>query len=248
MTKKVLFLLLLTMMTDCLNIFSQSDLILCLDGTAIKGTVTLVTDEQVQYRSNQTNRYLGRKDVYMIKFEGHRNLFPLRNGTLSFDNVDEEGKTPDDAVYIYMVWGQELMVSRAEVQGHEVVYETYEKKKRQQHALPQKDVFMVRYPNGTDIMVTPLDNFQVKTAVPSKEQLLPVVLPVDTKLLKKTRPADASLILQNGNTINATIVGGNEQAIIFYRKEDPKGPVYQLQRSQIESIEYKTSKKTRTRR
>ena len=248
MAKKVLFVLLLAMTTGCQKIFSQPDMILCLDGSTIKGTVTLVTDEQVQYKSDQTNQYLNRKDVYMIKFGGHRNLFPLRNGTLSFDDVDEDAKMPSDAVCIYMVWGQELVASQADVQGHEVVYETYEKKNRQQHALPREDIFMIRYPNGTYTIVTPLENIQVETATPSKEQQLPIVLPTDTKQLKKTRPADALLMLQNGCTINATIVGGNEQIVFFYRKEAPKGPVYQLKRSLIEYIEYKTNKKTKNRR
>ena len=246
MTKKVLILSLCILVAGCWKVFSQSDMILCLDGSTLKGIVTQITDEQIQYIVGGIENTLDRRDVYMIKFERRGNMFFLQNGKLSFD--DGDGKVPADAVTIYMVWGQELTAQQADVKGLEVVYDTYDKKNRQHHAQPKKDVFMVRYPNGTYTIVTPIRGIKADVPSLSKEQQLPVVLPIDASHLKKLRPAEAVILLQNSNTINAIIIGGNEQVVTYYRKEAPKGPVYQLQRSKIESIEYKNSKKTKIKR
>ena len=246
MAKRVLIIFIYIIAIGCQSIFSQSDMIIRLDGTVEKGTVTLVSDAQISYKDGETEKRFNKSDIYMIKFKQRGNLFFLKNGTLSFD--EENIPVPNDAVSIYMIWGQEYIAHQAEIKDDEIIYDTYDKKNRQRHVLPKKDVFMIRSSNGVNTVITPLNRVKIKRASPTKEQLLPIVLPIDIKSLKKTKPADAVILLQNGNSINATIIGGNDQIVAYYRKDAPKGPVYQLQREQIESIKYKTNKNTRIRR
>jgi len=211
-----------------------TDVIVKHDGSEIMGNVTLVTDKITVYKSTDSNIpddfTIDNEDIYMIKFSDRGNMFINEYGKMFFD--DGDGKIPDDATAIYLARGEEIIAYNMTKNSQNVKF-SLSKNSNDFMTYPINEVFMIKYPNMANEIVTEFIKNETKTSTNT-----PIGLPQEEFVeLSEAKPAQEYIIktLKNA-TIRALVVYGNETFVSYYRKEAPKGPLYRMNRSNMKSL------------
>lgn len=211
----------------------SSDVILKRDGSEVVGKVVKVspsyTSYKLQDKSNTEEQVCANSDIYLIKFADRGNMFFTEYGEIFFG--DDTGSIEDNAILLYLSKGEEIVAYNVSFDNQNFRY-YHNKENTDLRTIPRQDVFVVKYPNRPNEVVTPFqgsDNNDMQPNMPVPEDKF-----VE---LKDAKPA-VEYILRTYKNVNirALVVYGNDSFVSYYRKEAPKGPLYRMDRKNIKSL------------
>lgn len=227
--KKELFtsLLLLCM----LPVNAQKDIIMKRDGSEMTVKIIQVGPNRTTYKMDDKKKsgelFMDNSDIYMIKYEKRGNVFFSESGERF---LGKEQKVYDDDIVIYLKSGDEIVAYDLQMDTQKIVFNDGKGKKAAQMEIPKSKVFMIKYPDGTKDI---LNEFQSQQGI-SNETRRPQ--------LKKEEKSEQRLLAiiktHNNAKIEALVVDEKGGVISFYREGEPYGPLYQITRDKIESMEY----------
>lgn len=257
---KVLFTILLTLILcpQCIqgqNIFKRlknlwpsasesSDVILKRDGTEVIGKIVKVslpyTYYKLQDKDNTEEQVCANSDVYLIKFADRGNMFFSEYGDFFFG--DETGDIEDDAILLYLLKGEEIIAYNVSSDDQHFRY-YLDKDNTDFRTIPKRDVFVVKYPNRANEIVTPFLQPEGRSAAyiqgTDMNNVLPnMPMPEDKFVeLKEAKPAKEYILrTYKKANIRALVVYESDSFVSYYRKEAPKGPLYRMDRKNIKSL------------
>ena len=230
---KWVFLLLLTICP--IWTYAQRDLILLRDGSDRKVKIVMVNSENTVFSSNESSSQeaIPNKDVYMIKYDKRGNVFFTEDGERI--TGDGDGKIPSNATAIYLLKGQEVIGYNVEMDTAKVFFTASKKKGKDVISIDKSEIFLISYPDKTKEM---LNDFE--TIKRLKEEALAEKRRQEEEArlaeLRSRYPIDASIKTIKNNTIKVSLLSETEDVITYKRKEQEKGPIYHMNRTNIKEI------------
>lgn len=232
---------LLFLMTMC-NIvaIAQKDLIIKRDGSEMQVKIIMVDTRETVYktddRKNSEELRINNTDIYMIKYEKRGNVFFSTTG----ERFQGKGgdKIPKDAIILYLKVGEEVFAYDLGMDMRNVSYKTSDAKNARVLKLQKDLVFMIKYPDGTREILS-----EFKTSVADKKETVPQKSTVasgeeNMMSMNHREPIPAIIKTHKKSNIKALIVEETSDGVKFYREKSSAGPLYQIDRNVIKSIEY----------
>ena len=231
---------LLFLMTMC-NIvaIAQKDLIIKRDGSEMQVKIIMVDTRETVYktddRKNSEELRINNTDIYMIKYEKRGNVFFSTTG----ERFQGKGgnKIPKDAIILYLKAGEEVFAYDLGMDMRNVSYKTSDAKNARVLKLQKDLVFLIKYPDGTREILS-----EFKTVADKKRtetQKSGVASGVENMANQAQKePIPAIIKTQNKSNIKVMVVEETSESVKFFRENSATGPLYQIDRNMIKSIEY----------
>jgi hypothetical protein len=215
--------------------YAQRDLILLRDGSDRKVKIVMVNSENTVFSANESSsrEVIPNKDVYMIKYDKRGNVFFTEDGERI--TGDGDGKIPSNATAIYLLKGEEIIGYNVEMDTAKVSFTISKKKGKDVLSINKSEIFLISYPDKTKEM---LNDFETIKRV--KEEALAEKRRQEEEArlaeLRSRYPKDASIKTIKNNTIKVSLLSETEDVITYKRKEQEKGPIYHMNRTNIKEI------------
>ena len=231
---------------------AQKDIIIKRDGSELQVKIMMVDTQETSYKlddkKNSEELKIDNADIYMIKYEKRGNVFFSETGERFLGK--DQGKLAKDAVMLYMKAGEEILAYELGMNTKMVNYKISKKKKAEPISVPKEKVFMIKYPDGTRDILTQFKNQKPsrknspEASAPSVEQKSSLAAPaIGSSVGKAMQPAQNKAVevvikTHAKASIKALVVEESSGKISFFRAKSASGPLYQIDRSMIKSIEY----------
>ena len=131
-------------------------------------------------------------------------------------------------IVIYLKAGEEIIAYDLQMDTKNISFKKKKGKKAEKFSFPKEKVFLIKYPDGTRDIISEFQNKRSPISKGSNTTSSSNIPVKQTKALIKTT---------TGATIEAIIVK-EEGGIYSYLKNGEVGPLYQISKDNIKSLEY----------
>ncbi|HMG16674.1 MAG TPA: hypothetical protein VK590_14550 [Saprospiraceae bacterium] len=208
----------------------ECDIIVLTNGTEIKSKVIDVTPDLIKYKKCENltgSTFIVKKsEVYMLKYPNGANIIITQNNVNSVSSdVNKPQKTPViECDNIVQLNGDEIKSKIIEVTLEEIKYKKCEYLNGPQLTIKRTEVFMLKYPSGETTTITPKKPISLKNEMK------------ESKKIELEKPD--SIILVNGDIINAKVLEVSTKAVKYKKFENTKGQSYSIKKSEVFMLKY----------
>ena len=213
---------------------AQRDVIIKRDATEMNVKIIRMAPNETVYKLDEKKKsaelLIDNSEIYMIKYEKRGNVFFSENGETF---LGKEQKLPRDAHIIYLKAGAEIVAYELEMDTENIKYKNVKKKNVEKIKIPKKNVFMIKYPDGTKDVLSEFQSIRNKQVLPQQTPL-----PISQQGTIVASKLEAVIKTRKNAIIKAVVVGEDNGVLSFYKENEPSGPLYQISRDMIKSIDY----------
>lgn len=225
---------------------SAKDLLLLRSGEEMEGDVEMISNGVISLLTSKGKTSVPTNQAYMIKYEKRGNAFFTSDGEMRYDTDTKRSKISANDIGVYLLEGKEIIVSSLKMEGDKIQLKPASKKlvtnvtnlfskTKGWIEIPRKDIFIIRYGDGSKDILTPLSEAE-------KNREINNLKPASTfhrfvELNKNLGyPYPGKIILKNGEELHVIFYDDVEDYIYFRKKSWQDGPIFRINKSKITEV------------